>query len=90
MLLHDAQFTEDERFLAEDYGHATVQDAIALAEDAGVGMLVLFHHSPVRTDGELDRIADGFASRIPLVTAAEGMRIPVVAVAPDASQRIGS
>jgi phosphoribosyl 1,2-cyclic phosphodiesterase len=90
VLLHDAQFTEDERFLAEDYGHATVQDAIALAEDAGVGMLVLFHHSPVRTDGELDRIADGFASRIPLLTAAEGMRIPVVAVVPDAPQPAGS
>ncbi|WP_243059190.1 MBL fold metallo-hydrolase [Nocardioides sp. SR21] len=77
VLLHDAQFTEDERSLAGDYGHATVQDAVALADDAGVGRLVLFHHSPVRTDAQLDRITDGVSARVPLLTAREGMRIPV-------------
>ena len=77
VLLHDAQFVESERALAEDYGHATVADAIALADDADVGRLVLFHHSPARTDDQLDHIVDSLESRAPLLVAREGMRIPV-------------
>jgi phosphoribosyl 1,2-cyclic phosphodiesterase len=77
VLLHDAQFTEAERRLADDYGHATVEETVALAADAGVGTLVLFHHSPVRTDDQLDRILDGVEASLPVVVAREGMRIPV-------------
>ena len=54
VLLHDAQFVESERAMADEYGHATVNDAIALAIRAKVGTLVLTHHSPTRTDDELD------------------------------------
>lgn len=57
VLLHDAQFLEAERRLARAYGHATVEDAVALALECGVRMLVLFHHSPVRSDAALDEIA---------------------------------
>ena len=77
VLLHDAQFTESERRLADDYGHATVEETVALAGEAGVGQLVLFHHSPVRTDDQLDRILDGVDSPVPTVVAREGMRLPV-------------
>ena len=77
VLLHDAQFTETERRLADDYGHATVEETIALAVKASVGTLVLFHHSPVRTDDQLDRILDGVDSPLPIVVAREGMRIAV-------------
>jgi phosphoribosyl 1,2-cyclic phosphodiesterase len=77
VLLHDAQFVETERRLADDYGHATVEETVALAEDAGVRVLVLFHHSPVRTDSQLDRILDVADPRIPVIVAREGMRIPV-------------
>ena len=77
VLLHDAQFTETERRLADDYGHATVEETIALAVKASVGTLVLFHHSPVRTDDQLDRILDCVDSPLPIVVAREGMRIAV-------------
>ena len=77
VLLHDAQFVETERRLADDYGHATVEEAITLAGDAGVGRLVLFHHSPVRTDDQLDHILDGVESPVPTLVAREGMRLPV-------------
>lgn len=77
VLLHDAQFLESERRLADDYGHATVEESITLAEKAGVGRLVLFHHSPVRTDDQLDRLLDLLDSTVPVVVAREGMRIPV-------------
>lgn len=57
VLVHDAQFLEAERTIADLYGHATVDDAIALAVAAGTTSLVLFHHSPVRSDDQLDAIA---------------------------------
>ncbi len=77
VLLHDAQFTETERRLADDYGHATVEETVVLAAKANVGLLVLFHHSPVRTDDQLDRILDSVESPLSIVVAREGMRIAV-------------
>jgi ribonuclease BN (tRNA processing enzyme) len=77
VLLHDAQFLETERALADDYGHATVEETIALAARGSVGQLVLFHHSPVRTDDQLDRILDLGDLPLPVVVAREGMRILV-------------
>lgn len=76
VLLHDAQFLEPERRLADAYGHSTVDDAIALAQAHDVSRLVLFHHSPVRTDDQLDAIAADVASAaLPVVVAREGDRL---------------
>ena len=63
VLLHDAQFVERERALADAYGHSTVDDAVALAQEAGVRHLVLFHHGPARTDDALDAIIGRRARR---------------------------
>jgi ribonuclease BN (tRNA processing enzyme) len=75
VMLHDAQFLEGERPVAVDYGHATVEDAVSLAEACGAETLVLFHHSPVRTDAALDEIAawaPGLAKGVRVVVAREG------------------
>lgn len=80
VLVHDAQFLEGERPVAVDYGHATVQDAVRLAVTCGVGTLVLFHHSPARTDAALDAIADWSAdltAEVSVVVAREGMTLDV-------------
>ncbi|HET7688819.1 MAG TPA: MBL fold metallo-hydrolase [Nocardioidaceae bacterium] len=77
VLLHDAQFVENERPIAEDYGHATIEETIRLAEQAHVKTLVLFHHSPVRTDAELDLLGQDIDSDIDVVIAREGMTIPL-------------
>lgn len=73
VLVHDAQFLEPERALADAYGHATVADAVALAEQVGAGTLVLFHHGPGRTDAALDRIAAALDPAMPIVVAHEGL-----------------
>lgn len=88
VLLHDAQFTERERSLADDYGHATVEETVEIARKAGVGRLVLFHHSPVRTDDQLDRILELVDSSPGIVVAREGMRIAVSAPEADVPDRI--
>jgi phosphoribosyl 1,2-cyclic phosphodiesterase len=74
VLIHDAQFLEHERPRARDYGHCTVQDAIGLAERTGARSLVLFHHSPGRTDEAVDAIlADARCwTDLPVTAAAEG------------------
>jgi len=54
LLIHDAQFVERERVVADAYGHATIDDAVRLATDAGVPVLMLFHHAPGRSDDEID------------------------------------
>jgi phosphoribosyl 1,2-cyclic phosphodiesterase len=71
-LVHDAQFLDFERPRAVDYGHATIDEAIDLAERVGAARLVLFHHGPHRTDEALDKIEAEFGSDRVLV-AAEGM-----------------
>ena len=81
VLLHDAQFLEGERPVAVDYGHATVEDAITLAQTCRVGTLVLFHHSPARTDDALDDIgawAQTLAADVHVVVAREGMTLDVL------------
>lgn len=71
VLVHDAQFVAAEREVADGYGHATVDQAVTLAEEAGVGELVLFHHAPTRTDAQLGEIAAavrGAGVRVTLAT----------------------
>ena len=81
VLVHDAQFLEGERPLAVDYGHATVEDSIKLAQACRVGTLVLFHHSPARSDDALDGIAawaQDLATDVHVVVAHEGMTLDVL------------
>jgi ribonuclease BN (tRNA processing enzyme) len=80
VLIHDAQFLEGERPVAVDYGHATVQDAVKLAGACGAGTLVLFHHSPTRTDTALDAIGVSSAhlsTDATVLVAREGMTLDV-------------
>lgn len=65
LLVHDAQFLERERAVADDYGHATVGDALELARDAGARTLALFHHSPARGDDDVDAIGQDAAGSAP-------------------------
>lgn len=76
-LVHDAQFVAGEDAIAAQYGHATVEQAIDLAVEAGVGRLVLFHHGPGRTDDQVREIADRASAGTDLrvVVACEGAEL---------------
>ncbi len=58
LLIHDAQYTEDEYKKTITWGHSTFGDAVNLALKAGVKRLGLFHHDPDRTDDEIDQQVD--------------------------------
>jgi len=56
LLLHDAQYFEDEYEERIGWGHSSVADAVAFAEVVGARRLVLFHHEPLHTDSSLERL----------------------------------
>lgn len=53
VLLHDAQYTEDEYTAHVGWGHSSVGDAVDFARVTGARQLLLFHHDPLHTDDGL-------------------------------------
>jgi phosphoribosyl 1,2-cyclic phosphodiesterase len=72
LLVHDSQFLAGEQAVADAYGHATVDDAIALAKQSRARALALFHHGPARTDDEVDAIGRTFGGP---AAAGEGVEV---------------
>jgi phosphoribosyl 1,2-cyclic phosphodiesterase len=56
ILIHDAQYTEDEYAAHRGWGHSSYKQAINNAAQARVKKLVFFHHDPGHTDGQLAQI----------------------------------
>jgi phosphoribosyl 1,2-cyclic phosphodiesterase len=86
VLLHDAQYTEDEYPHHIGWGHSSVDQVVNFARRSGVQRLVLFHHDPCHTDGALDAFLDRAcelwgAGGSPPVLAHEGMSLRDVLVA---------
>ncbi len=59
LLLHDAQYTDEEFDAKPDWGHSTVGYAVRVAAESGVRRLLLFHHDPSHTDREIGVLARG-------------------------------
>ena len=84
VLVHDSMYTAAEYVHHRGWGHSTYADALALALDAEVETLVLFHHDPDRTDDGVDAaLADCRATvtrrgrALNVIAAAEGLRLDV-------------
>jgi ribonuclease BN (tRNA processing enzyme) len=76
VLIHDAQLLAEELAAEASFGHAAAEYAVELGIRANVGRVVLFHHSPDRSDDELDSIAKRFtASDLPVTVANEQLVI---------------
>ena len=58
LVVHDAQYTDDEFTTMPDWGHSTVAYAVHVAAQAGARHLALFHHAPSHSDKEIDRMLD--------------------------------
>lgn len=58
LLIHDAQYTQEEYGTSRrGWGHSPVEHAISSARESEVKRLALFHHEPVRNDGQMDVLA---------------------------------
>jgi len=76
VLIHDAQFVASEFPAVTFLGHASVEYAVSLARTAGARRLALFHHSPERTDAEIDQIVqDRRPTDLSMFAAAEGTTV---------------
>ncbi|MGD9837189.1 MAG: MBL fold metallo-hydrolase [Afipia sp.] len=78
IVIIDTTYTDEELPEHVGWGHSSWQQAIRLANEAGVGKLFLFHHDPEHDDDEMDRIAASAAKALPgTVVAREGFSINI-------------
>jgi len=76
LLVHDAQYTAEELEKRRGWGHSSFDQAMQVAEMAGVKRLALTHHDPEHDDEFLERIEKLCQERFPnAVLAREGMEI---------------
>lgn len=81
VLLHDAQYTEDEYVERMGWGHSSITHTIMFAKIAHVERLILFHHDPLHSDRDLEALLDwarelwGEDTHAPPELAYEGMEI---------------
>jgi len=54
LVIHDAQYTEEEFVELFDWGHSTPAYAVRVATEAGAKRLDMFHHDPGHTDRQID------------------------------------
>jgi phosphoribosyl 1,2-cyclic phosphodiesterase len=58
LLIHDAEYTDEEYKRHESWGHSKYTDAIKLAQAAKVKRLALYHINTRRTDDQMDAIVE--------------------------------
>ncbi len=76
LLIYDAQYAPAALDQRRGWGHSSWLEAVAVAKDAGVRHLVLFHHDPESSDATLDRFVRLAREQWPQTwAAAEGLEI---------------
>ena len=76
VLINDAQFTDEELPNHKGWGHSSWQQSTALAKEANVKKLVLFHHSPTHDDDAVREIEKDAQAVFPnSIAAREGLEI---------------
>jgi phosphoribosyl 1,2-cyclic phosphodiesterase len=58
LLIHDAQFTDQEYACCVGWGHSAYRHAFEFAKRVGAKEVVLFHHDPSHDDNTLERLLD--------------------------------
>jgi len=84
LVVHDAQYTDDEFVTMADWGHSTEAYAVQVAGEAGARRLSMFHHDPAHSDKQIDRMLSR-ARRI----AAKDHQLEVHAAAEGTSINLG-
>ena len=84
LLIHDAQYLDEELAARASFGHSSTGYAVRLAERAWARRVLLYHHDPPRSDDAIDAIVASHAGgTVPVDAAAEGMVVDLpTALAP--------
>src|SRR5881397_3543700 len=85
LVIHDAQYTNEEYRTKAGWGHSPADYATEVAAAAGVPRLALFHHDPAHDDHKLRQIeksqrahATAIGASLDVFAAAEGMVLDIV------------
>ncbi len=84
LLIHDAQYDQDEIESRRGWGHSEYVSTCRMAMRAGAKRLMLFHHDPWRKDAEIteikarcDELVSASGAQIEIDAAKEGTEIPL-------------
>jgi phosphoribosyl 1,2-cyclic phosphodiesterase len=82
LMIHDAMYTPEDIDQHRGWGHSSYAEAVALAAEARVGRLMVFHHRPERDDDAMDQLmeaaqaeADRSGHTFEVLAAVEGMQL---------------
>ncbi len=79
ILIHDAQYGDDEFEAKRTWGHSTARYAAEVAMQSGAKRLVLFHHDPLHDDvwvqGAVDRTQKLVGDGLEVIGAREGLTL---------------
>jgi ribonuclease BN (tRNA processing enzyme) len=80
LVIHDAQYTEEEFRAKAHWGHSTIDYAVLVAREAGARRLALYHHDPTHSDEFLDDAGMEAAERaadagLEVLMTAEGLTV---------------
>ena len=76
VLIHDGQYLPEEIETYKGWGHSTWEQAVEIAERAGVDRLIIISHDPERTDAGVDALQAAARERFPNTDAASaGMEL---------------
>jgi diguanylate cyclase (GGDEF)-like protein len=82
LVIHDAQYSEEEYRQRVGWGHSTVEYAVDVAMEAGARRVALFHHDPTHDDAAMERLEAGAKARaraagspIEVFAAREGLEL---------------
>jgi phosphoribosyl 1,2-cyclic phosphodiesterase len=75
IVIHDAQYSQDEYLRRTGWGHGSCEHAVQSAQAANVKKLIFFHHDPTHADSKLEQIEKSYAnnSSVQVMMAKEGM-----------------
>lgn len=82
IFIHDAQYTPEEYKTKYQWGHSPFDYTVKISLQAGVKLLVLFHHDPLHDDDFIDSMVDAAkkiswqeGSSMKIIGAKEGMEL---------------
>jgi ribonuclease BN (tRNA processing enzyme) len=92
VLIHDAQYSEEEYPDHVGWGHSSIEHVVTFAQMSDVKRLLLFHHDPHHSDDELDALCARARQLWPgsddvLHLGAEGMEIDLSSAQPFLTRR---
>lgn len=79
VLIHDAQYTDEEYARKVGWGHSSISQAIAYARHVGARTLVASHHDPTHSDAVLDELYVSAPDGV--IAAREGLELDLAAPA---------